>query len=237
MKRIPLLLVFFAVALSASAKPLPTQYDGKFFVVLKDGLAIGVCQAPAVDQTMKSQGVIPTLAVRVNGDNVEYHPQTGITAMTTGCTAVVAEPIRKGEVLLATRGMTTKHELVLFLHNVAPHQITRGQGSFQHSTYEVGAMSLRFKLANPKDEAEQLAAVGEWLRQFDSQDEASTFSAQFGNTASGVFVKQVKAGMSFAETEQVLGPPETRVDLGDKVLYKYKDMTVEFHAGKVTDVR
>jgi len=25
--------------------------------------------------------------------------------------------------------------------------------------------------------------------------------------------------------------------LGEKVLYKYKDMTVEFHNGKVTDVK
>jgi hypothetical protein len=31
--------------------------------------------------------------------------------------------------------------------------------------------------------------------------------------------------------------PQTRVDLGDKVLYKHKNMTVEFHNGKLTDVR
>ena len=43
--------------------------------------------------------------------------------------------------------------------------------------------------------------------------------------------------MSFAEVESALGVPQTRVDLGEKVLYKYKDMTVEFHDGKVTDVR
>jgi hypothetical protein len=44
--------------------------------------------------------------------------------------------------------------------------------------------------------------------------------------------------MSFAEVEAALGLPETRVDLGEKVLYKYKNMTtVEFHDGKVTDVR
>ena len=43
--------------------------------------------------------------------------------------------------------------------------------------------------------------------------------------------------MSFAEVEADLGVPQTRVDLGEKVLYKYKDMTVEFHDGKVIDVR
>jgi hypothetical protein len=64
------------------------------------------------------------------------------------------------------------------------------------------------------------------------------YSGQYCNSPwTGVFVNQVKAGMSFAEVEQALGPPQTRVDLGEKVLYKYKDMTVEFHDGKVTDVR
>ena len=49
--------------------------------------------------------------------------------------------------------------------------------------------------------------------------------------------KQLKLGMTPAEVETVLGQPETRVDLGPKVLYKYKEMTVEFHDGKVADVR
>ena len=65
----------------------------------------------------------------------------------------------------------------------------------------------------------------------------SVDGAQLGNTAAGVFVNQVKAGMSFAEVESALGVPQTRIDLGEKVLYKYKDMTVEFHDGKVADVR
>lgn len=43
--------------------------------------------------------------------------------------------------------------------------------------------------------------------------------------------------MPYAEVETALGVPQTRVDLGEKVLYKFKDMTVEFHDGKVTDVR
>jgi hypothetical protein len=81
------------------------------------------------------------------------------------------------------------------------------------------------------DKADDLAA--QWFKAFDTAVDA----AKFGNTASGVFVNQVKAGMSFAEVEAALGLPQTRVDLGEKVLYKYKDMTVEFRDGKVTDVR
>src|SRR2546428_110675 len=49
--------------------------------------------------------------------------------------------------------------------------------------------------------------------------------------------KEIKLGMTPAEVEAHLGLPETKVDLGAKVLYKYKDMSIEFHDGKVTDAR
>jgi hypothetical protein len=53
----------------------------------------------------------------------------------------------------------------------------------------------------------------------------------------GASVKEVTLGMTLARVELELGLPETKVDLGEKVLYKYKNMTVEFHNGRVTDVR
>ena len=91
-------------------------------------------------------------------------------------------------------------------------------------------------VGNPEDRARFEGLVAGWLALFDTAEAAQ--AAQIGNTASGVYVHQVKAGMSCAEVEAALGLPETRVDLGEKVLYKYKDMTtVEFHGGKVTDVR
>jgi len=37
--------------------------------------------------------------------------------------------------------------------------------------------------------------------------------------------------------ESVLGVPDARKDPGEKVLYKYKSMTVEFRVRKVTDVK
>lgn len=47
----------------------------------------------------------------------------------------------------------------------------------------------------------------------------------------------IALGMSISSVEVLLGPPAVKVNLGDKVLYKYKDMTVEFRDGKVSDVR
>jgi xanthosine utilization system XapX-like protein len=48
--------------------------------------------------------------------------------------------------------------------------------------------------------------------------------------------KEVRLSMTPAEVEAAVGVPDTKVDLGEKVLYKYKNMTVEFHDGKVKDV-
>lgn len=48
---------------------------------------------------------------------------------------------------------------------------------------------------------------------------------------------EIKLGMTAYQVEQILGSPVTRADLGEKVLFRYRDMTVEFHDGRVTDVR
>lgn len=95
------------------------------------------------------------------------------------------------------------------------------------ATRRSGDVSRRRRYNQAKD------LIDQWLKTFDTEEEA----AKLGNTASGAFVKEVKLGMTPAEVEAVLGVPETKVDLGEKVLYKYKNMTVEFHDGKVTDVR
>ena len=79
------------------------------------------------------------------------------------------------------------------------------------------------------------ALISPWFKVLDAQTEADAI--RIGNTASGISVKQVKEGISFAEVESSLGVPDTRIDLGEKVMYKYKDMTVEFREGKVVDVR
>lgn len=49
--------------------------------------------------------------------------------------------------------------------------------------------------------------------------------------------KEIRLGMTTDQIERILGAPATKADLGEKVLYKYANMTIEFHDGKVTDVR
>jgi hypothetical protein len=132
-----------------------------------------------------------------------------------------------------SKAVSFRGELKLNVRNVSPHAVTRGAGAFQHESLEKGAAEFRFKLPDRSDFSSADPMVEQWLKLFDTQEQA----AQFGNTAEGAFVKEIKLGMVPAEVEAVLGSPVTKVDLEDKTLYKYKDMMVEFQAGKVTDVR
>lgn len=205
------------------------KYKGKFLVVKKDGL---VMQLVGQDM-MCSNPVAHSVLNVISADQIEvidqFHCET--------------EPIHRGELLkihdvhlgrIGRSANTAAGEEAIWItaQNVSPHSITRGIGAFAHSSIERGAARIAVPLGtNGKD----TALFERWFTFVDSED--SVDAIKLGNTATGVFVNQVKSGMSFTEVESALGVPLTRVDLGEKVLYKYKDMTVEFHDGKVTDVR
>ncbi len=224
-------MLVIALGLSAAAlcgmdkQALKARYDNKYVVALREGLAFGVCSEEPTEVIlgMKIQG---EKAVRVGRDNMY-------------CNVVTAEPIRVGEVLRVIGRAVPDFEncLLIQVENVSPHAITRGVGANQHESHEVGKAELLFVMPAKHDYEGVAAITDKWFKVFSSPDEAASFSKTLGNTASGVFVKEVKLGMTFAQVESVLGVPETRVDLGEKVLYKYKIMTVEFHEGKVTNVR
>jgi len=229
------IVILVACSVCAFAKDRATgelaqSYKGKFLVVMRDGLAVGTCEGYRPSPV--SERVPPTLHVEIDGDKVEYHAQTGITTQAHGCAAILPEPLLKGEVLYV-RGVSTRGEsLMLWAETLSLHQVD-AERAHERSHMEQGAAEFRFKIPKSAGVYYTQHLVETWLKPFDTRAQA----AQFGNTAGGAFVKQVKAGMSFAEVESVLGLPQTRVDLDSKVLYKYKDMTVEFHGGKVVDVR
>jgi len=192
---------------------LLSKYKDKFVVVAKDGLS--TCLHGPLDPGGMSI-IINTLG--------QPEPHYAINCQ--------VEPLHKGEVLKVSHTSFAGGYLHLELRTVSPHSATHGTGAFAHENVEMGITTISIGSAKgDTDKADDLAA--QWFKAFDTAVDA----AKFGNTASGVFVNQVKAGMSFAEVEAALGLPQTRVDLGEKVLYKYKDMTVEFRDGKVTDVR
>jgi hypothetical protein len=176
------------------------------------------------------------LDVKISGDSVEFGRQAGAGTGITGCGEIIPEPLHKGEIVFAKYTWFRRFKggyFTITVLTVTAHQVKGGERASRHERMKHGKADLIFETSDAKDYDAVAALVETWLRPFDTRAEA----AQSGNTASGIYVKEVKLGMSFAEVEAALGPPETRADLGDKVLYKYKDMTVEFHNGKVTDVK
>jgi hypothetical protein len=213
------------------------KYKDKLVVVKKAGLFMGVsCASPA-----------PGLGITMDhsSGNIITDSEHSNVLNYYGCNE---EPIHKGEVLkilevrLEARSRNSpdvaKGTYLVFRVQIGtPHSVTRGVGAFAHQSIEVGTTFIYIRAGDGKDFSGGDALASQWFTLFDSQ--AAIDTARLGNTDSGVFVNQVKAGMSFKEVEEALGVPQTRVDLGEKVLYKYKykDMTIEFHDGKVTDVR
>lgn len=205
------------------------KYQGKFLIAKKDGIVVG----PFVKGTWYGPGYGGAGNVVNDGGVIQAIPGTALVRKGEGLkiTAVRLINVRK-----ASHGFKKGGYLHLTVENLSPHAVTRGIGAFAHQSMELGGAYIAIH-AGPSGvgfaAADALAA--QWFTLLDGTNPAD--AAQLGNTAAGIFVNQVKLGMSFAEVESALGVPQTRVDLGEKVLYKYKDMTVEFHDGKVTDVR
>ena len=226
------ILVLFSLALTLAApgglrasekKDFAEAYKNKFFVVTRDGLQLAICS--------KEPGKSAYFDVTLTADGADTSQHGFVARAGESDCGPSPQPVAKGEVLRARNAWIRGGWLHIFVEAIAPHSVTRGVGAFEHESHELPGGILKLSVKDGYDQTRKL--VDEWLHIFDSQDEA----IKFGNTASGVFVKQVKQGMTFAEVESALGPPITRIDLENKVLYKYKDMTVEFHDGKVSDVR
>jgi hypothetical protein len=232
-----LVFAFYMTGFVIDKKELEGRYKDKYLVVLRKDLVLGVC---GDNDSYRFRPVI----IAITGDKVEFDKRSNFTksalAASTdpnNCRYFVSEPVREGEALLATKARVGDDELVLTVETVSPHSLTRGKGAHEHESHESAKAELHFIFPKKYDYEGGMAFADKWIKPFDTLEAASSFGATLGNTASGAFVKEVKLGMTPAEVESVMGLPVSKADLGEKVLYKYKDMTIEFHDGKVTDVR
>jgi hypothetical protein len=212
-----------AAARGNEKKDLSEFYKGKYLVVMREGLPLAICS--------QTRGSTAYLRVRITESGADTSKQGFWGSIADEDCGATPLPAHKGEVLKSGHAAVRGKWLLIWVESLSPHAVTRGVGAFEHESEEYPAAILMFSLENGNDQARRL--IDQWLKPFDTPEEA----AKFGNTASGVFVKEVRLGMTPAEVEAVLGVPETKVDLGDRVLYKYKNMTVEFREGKVSDVR
>jgi hypothetical protein len=211
------------ISFASDKKDFAEGYKNKYLVVMRDGLDLAICS--------REPGHRAYLRVRVTESGVDASKHGFLDNLPDDVCNARPEPVHKGEVLKSSHTAIRGKWLLIWVESLSRHSVTRGVGAFEHESHEYPAAILIFPLGDGFDQAKAL--TDQWLKPFDTQEEA----AKFGNTASGAFVKEVKLGMTPAEVEAALGLPETKVDLGEKVLYKYKNMTVEFRDGKVADVR
>jgi len=230
---------FCIPGLAVDKKELEQRYKGKYLVVRRKDLYVGIC-----DDTPSFHGV--PMKVTINADQVYFKREGKSTmgALMPGnkederyCNRFSPEPLQEGEALKILRVHIGDDDLSLTVETVSLYPITRGKNAHEPESRETAKAEFHFVYPAQYDYSGGAAISDKWLQPFDTLEAATNFGATIGNTASEAFVKEVKLGMTPAEVESIMGPPMAKADLGEKVLYKYKDMTVEFHAGKVTDVR
>lgn len=122
------------------------------------------------------------------------------------------------------------------IRSLGPHRALVPTSIYFKSRAKIGVSSmLRFYFDRELLTAGELqkiyGTIEEWLKPFESLDEAVAFSKQL--TAP----REIKIGMSISEVEATLGAPLTILRLSDKTVYKYKDLAVEFTNGKVSDIK
>jgi hypothetical protein len=172
-------------ALGLEKEELLARYRDKFVVVMREGLAIGVCEGHPAERGLLGESV-PSATITVVGDQADVRGHDFIAPR--GCGRVTTEPVLKGEVLAIRHVAIRSGQLMINVENVSPHAIERGVGAFGHETFERGGAFIKFSLPSGEDYDAALAVIEKWVKSFDSREAA----ANFGNTASGAFVKEVK---------------------------------------------
>jgi hypothetical protein len=142
----------------------------------------------------------------------------------------------KGELLFLGYRKIEKDSIRMIVYSVNPHSITAGTGAFQHQNTEVVAADVHFMFPQSVLKGNDIAPIKSEIEKFFKCFPDYDSAIAFGNTASGVFVPEIKIGMTLAEVEKTLGPPDMKFSFPDKILYKYKDFTIEFKNNIVTNI-
>jgi hypothetical protein len=153
--------------------------------------------------------------------------------------------LKKGDLLRVTMRKVHPDYVEFVLHNLNPQAITEGQQTIQRAggtrfldkSPRVICAQIRFyfprKVLAGTDVAPVITEIERWFKSFQDRESAITFL----NANSASFIPEIKIGMSLAEVEKILGPPEKKFTFPDKVVYRYKDFSVEFKENIVTDIK
>jgi len=147
---------------------------------------------------------------------------------------VIFSPYAIGELVQPTkieqRQEGKRGSVSVIVTSLLKHNITRGQGNFQHQSPERLSVEIFFPMDTPCD-----VAKSAWSKALTSATPQEV-AAAFAKYPSGVIVEELRQGMTTLEVEAMLGPPERQATLGQKRIYFYPKMKVVFVDGKVTDI-
>ena len=122
----------------------------------------------------------------------------------------------------------------------------QGQGGLPAAppSARASAVDVAFAKNAPPPDPRGAFDINQQLQQADQSEQEVVGQArlQDGSTDGGAVTAvattaTVTLGQSVDQVTAALGPPMTVIDLGNKKIYKYKDMKVTFNGGKVTDVQ
>ncbi len=149
------------------------HYRGKYVVVLREGLALGLCSERTPGWTGATK---PLLTNPIVNGVVNYMYQHGTflrpATDSPGCVHVVPEPFHKGEVLKVTGDAIVNmygRRFEFYLTNVSPHSVQRGVGAFDHQSLEQGTAEVVFRLDkkdNTKELIQAATFASEWFAVF-----------------------------------------------------------------------
>lgn len=216
-----------SLSLASDRNLLKKKYEASSLIPRQQGLVIFLCHAP---QPADPTPCALPWPVHVFADHVDYKNRNASNPPECGLPSPVH--LLPSDLLTVTEVGFMDKRFYLQVKQTSAVRYACGMGNDSHEVFARGQAAFFFNVSNPKDVSAFDRLVQAWLRPA-TQDELAKAVQSEKLTST----RRIGLGMTMGEVEEVLGPPETRADLGDKVLYKYKDMTVEFRKGKVADVR
>ena len=138
--------------------------------------------------------------------------------------------------LLGIRQKRFKDDRVeLWCETLTKYPVTRESAFKTETNNETVFVKLRFffdESVLEKDDLETIfRTIDSWVEPFPTEEEAKVFRNSL------ITVPEIKLGMTIADVESIFGIPLRKATLGEKVIYKYEDMAVEFFGGTVSDVQ
>ncbi len=155
---------------------LKHTYDHKYLVVLREGLAVGVC-ARRAREGYSSSTDLPKIIVYISGNSVQLEsPGKFSLLMPENCETVAPSPIHSGQILVVKGSHVVGGELRLSVETVSINESRPVNPLFRSDSEANRAAEFRFKLRDADNYSECVRQVEGWVKVFASPQDAESFN-------------------------------------------------------------